>query len=396
MAPLLAVSLLLAVSSPLALASPLSAAQFPDWTITPPAAARTVEYADVPDGQRTAVIELVPDLVLGDEPGKPGEIFAGYPMARPLGDGRIVVLDTDSNRVQIFSPAGELLNAVGRRGQGPQDLLRATAIAATADGFVVAEAGNQRYNVWRLDGSHEGVVLAPAEPSVGYPNELHALSDGSFISLRASYGAEGERGQVISRFSLSDDVPPVVYAARRRSDVLTAPGGRPRLTIIGPSLTYAVGSGTAVYVTDREHHQVLKYDDSGNVDWALRVSREPLPYPGDYVERRVSQLRRRYPEVSRSDFDWPSYLPALSGIATDGSGRLYVFPYVRVDADTPPPARRPVDVYAPDGERIFAGWIRGMGRPWRDARDEHVYATDWDYDTEEWIAVRYRLVAPFE
>ena len=56
-----------------------------------------------------------------------------------------------------------------------------------------------------------------------------------------------------------------------------------------------------------------------------------------------------------------------------------------------------MDVYAPDGERIFAGWIRGAGRNlWNDAHGDHVYATDWSYETEEWQVVRYRLVVPFE
>ena len=46
---------------------------------------------------------------------------------------------------------------------------------------------------------------------------------------------------------------------------------------------------------------------------------------------------------------------------------------------------------------VFAGWMRGVGRRlWNDAHGEHVYATGWDYDAEEWRIVRYRLVTPFD
>lgn len=55
--------------------------------------------------------------------------------------------------------------------------------------------------------------------------------------------------------------------------------------------------------------------------------------------------------------------------------------------------RWPVDVYSPEGERLFTGWITPVA--WEVAHGDHVYALRYDAESGERMAVRYRMTTPF-
>ena len=51
---------------------------------------------------------------------------------------------------------------------------------------VVVPSRRQRYNVWRLDGTHERTLRLPsAGGRLGHPNEFHSLADGAFVGFKA-------------------------------------------------------------------------------------------------------------------------------------------------------------------------------------------------------------------
>ena len=77
-------------------------------------------------------------------------------------------------------------------------------------------------------------------------------------------------------------------------------------------------------------------------------------------------------------------MPACSGFDPDG-------PFIPESWDRP---EQPVDVYSPDGKRLFSGMIPMLRWGW--ARGDYVYGARTDPQTEEYTAVRYRLVEPFD
>lgn len=75
-----------------------------------------------------------------------------------------------------------------------------------------------------------------------------------------------------------------------------------------------------------------------------------------------------------------------------------MFPFIAADKVNDPQRRdpavvRPVDVYSPDGELLFAGMISGIS--WADAEGEYVYGSKLDRTVEEQRAVRYRIRRPW-
>ena len=126
---------------------------------------------------------------------------------------------------------------------------------------------------------------------------------------------------------------------------------------------------------------------------------ERPPYSQEAIDAALEGARRFRPDAVPSDYYIPDQQPALTSIAVDGHGHLWVFPWMYPAArrGTDPPERRPVDVYAAGGERLFSGWIKGdMTYGWPRARGDHVYVQEFHPHSGEIIIVRYRLLEPFQ
>jgi hypothetical protein len=91
-------------------------------------------------------------VVLGDDPGEPEALFGRVVGATVLDGGAIAVADQDGTRVLIFSPRGEFIGLIGRRGEGPTEFSTVTSIASTGDTLVVFDAGAWRTSTFTADG----------------------------------------------------------------------------------------------------------------------------------------------------------------------------------------------------------------------------------------------------
>jgi len=70
--------------------------------------------------------------------------------------GRVYVSDSGRDRVQVFSPEGELLATMGKKGTGPGELSNPRGVAVDDGGFVyVADSGNKRVVVYDPSGNFD-------------------------------------------------------------------------------------------------------------------------------------------------------------------------------------------------------------------------------------------------
>jgi hypothetical protein len=75
----------------------------------------------------------------------PAEAFYEPAVVRVDGAGRLHVLDTGNDRVQVFDVDGRYLRTLGRSGEGPGDLSRPMGMWVFGDGeVVIADSGNAR------------------------------------------------------------------------------------------------------------------------------------------------------------------------------------------------------------------------------------------------------------
>ncbi len=396
--------------------------EFADWVLPVPDGVPIKEYVRTSLEDRTEVaFELVEDLVIGGDSGDPNMAFY-RPIAVVAADnGNIFVVESGARRVQMFSPEGEFLKTLGKEGQGPGEFQRPMQATIAGDRLVVFDGLGRRLSIWTDDGEH---VVDQGLPVTSMPSRLAGLPDGRLVavsqeidfasvdpaamaagtmppttSVLGVYGTEYEQlERLVEIENRPLPSPDEMNDLRARTQSMIDRMAAPRLTFTG-------GGGQPIYATSSVEYQILAMDPDGEVSWALRVAGERRPIRKSSKELRIRSLARDEPDVTVDDFQWPDLDRAISGsILSDGHGRLYVSPLFdrpegEEDGEGPAvpesegspdaPVGRPVDVYSPDGDLIVAGRANGT---WSYARGDYVYHLRSDPDSEEILAVRYRLL----
>ncbi len=365
--------------------------EFPDWTIPVPEGTPIIEYAAVPMAERTERIELVEDLVIGGDTDDPQYSFYRPRSVAVDDSGRIYVADMGDHHVKIYNEKGEFLSTLGREGQGPGEFMGPRYATVAGPTLVVAD---MRLSIWDLSGEHLGDKMF----GTNIPWSLAGRDDGSVIARYAKVTESGGQEASIVRWDSEARVQ-ARYPSLPDADPLYFPSAdvRPRISLaVGSELpSCAAGPDGPIYLTQAGDYQVFAFDEEGEMIWALRVAEPRRPLSRIEIDRAMETVHSRFPDATENQIDWPAHEPALSHLMVDGHGHLYVFPYFVAGLE---PDEYKVDVYSPDGERLFAGWMPSMVEFWN-----QMFATHGDaiYDirnhkmTAEWQVVRYRLVEPF-
>ena len=378
--------------------------EFADWTIPVPEETRVIEYAPVPDEERTERIEFVEDLVIGSDDQDANQRFYQPRAVAVDASGSIYVLDSGNRQIQVFDVDGSFVTTMGGEGQGPGEFLHPTQIAVAGNHVVVYDEGGRKLSVWTLGGEHEGDRgvttfrgpwrIAGTDDGQLRISYLDSLDTGSRIYSVGTFTVDGEKVRDLGRFR----VPPEVVWRGERPPAVTAPVPQPYFALSGAGVVYVPGD----YL-----YQVVAVSEAGESLWALRVAGTWQPFPRSYVERTETMLKEWYPGIPTSEFLWPERSPAFADVEVDGHGHLYVFPWedtVRAPGMWSPATAaaatqdKPVDVYSADGERIFTGYFPARGAPYREweaARSDFVYRTVEFDESGGTVIVRYRLIEPF-
>jgi hypothetical protein len=147
---------------------------------------------------------LVPEFTLGSLEGDRPDVFSTISGLAVDADGRILVVDRNTNEVRIFSAEGEHLHTVGRTGEGPGEYTQINGLVRLpSDSLLVIDQQGNRYSILAPEGEYERSVRRQL-PFHGW------LFDG---------GIDGERAyELFAVFSETDQVPALVGTHLRDSE----------------------------------------------------------------------------------------------------------------------------------------------------------------------------------
>ena len=378
------------------------ALEFADWTIPVPEGTRIVEYAAVPIEERTERIELVRDLVIGGYGDDPNTAFYNAHDLAVAADGRVYVHDNGNHRIQVFDAEGTFVRTIGREGEGPGEIGGGGELEITGDKLI--RSGDRRLSAWTLDGEFLGDVQVEDGKRLMLPT---AFDDGSLLAGYMGGRLEDQPMYVrlVNVVRVSPEGTLVRdYAALRQASALftlSAGAGSIFVQIPGEAPGFVATADGSIYLTPGGEYQVLALDGDGAPRWALRVASSRVPFNDAHKEAAILKRPEDSDVVNIDDYvQWPELNPALANdsrlgghrpLGLDGRANVYVFPWVEKDEDRD---AWPVDIYSPEGERLFAGlipidhWIAALG--------EFIYRFEEHPETGEQQVVRYRLVEPFE
>jgi hypothetical protein len=341
-----------------------------------------------------------------------GAGLIGAPLALAIDESdNIYVSDQLRDEILQFDSDGRYVGSLGRLGPGPGEFSELGAIAIAGQRLVSTDTQTRRVSVWDLES--RALVSDRAIWRARRIFGLDGMVEGDVV---ASYTNRAEDGNAYRHvFRMSQHGGEVhVYASllispRPEAQFVRDNGGVTHfysLPIGTPEGGYAVSATGEVYLTRGNDYEVLALSGNGSARWTLSVSWPKEDVTQVEIDAAKDYLRDRDdPRLSEALIErvvFPQTNPALSrtfdnasngkSLRVDGLGFLYVFPNIPLPWDTDQ-RQRPVDVYSPDGEFVFAGLIENVN--WRVARDDYILALATDA-ADEWTAVRYRMEWPEE
>ncbi|HST62372.1 MAG TPA: 6-bladed beta-propeller [Longimicrobium sp.] len=355
-------------------------------------------------------------FALGKAEGAEHEMFGEVSSVAFDAAENLYVLDRQSGRVMVYDRTGRFLRQIGKKGQGPGELIQPMDLLFATDGtLVVSDLGRFGYSLFRTDGTfvrnvtaeglmpgaRAGLSWHPRGGVVGTFREAPGLQSGPpRISNAAPLMLVPFNGGQPSRIFA------VPSADRVTQSTAPGPGGGTSLTVMrGPppeftpatlvgvlpdgNVALSFTSGYTVRVVDL-NGQTLRY--------LQRPMRARLTTDRDREQAREARRERmasgrgrviistgggggpaRPPmsdaqlERMMGEMEFMDTIPALQGMRVSPSGKLLV---ERTGANVGDPG--PVDVITPEGQ--YLGTFTGIGLP--DAISRGGLAAYIDYDDD--------------
>lgn len=293
-------------------------------------------------------------------------------------DGNIAVLDCASACVRIYSPEGEFVRRIGRRGIGPGELQNIAFLAISEDGlvFISGEGGGilgfHVFDYTTGDWITSEQTMSPPTCLEGADGVSHLRADGEFD---VSTGEPVVCSRVC-RWQLEADEPEVIYH-EISFDYDPSDMGR-MITMLWDTYRIAAGFDGRVFVAPYDTQQALvyAYERDGTERFVLDLGYQPMMRTDEelQMERNVLRSRANIMDMDPAPMEPDSYRPLIRGLELDGEGNLWVH---RGDCGVPT-----FEVFDPDGEPIFTAVVDGNpadGDTWRFHLDGHgmlAYAED--------------------
>lgn len=280
-----------------------------------------------------------PTVDIGALDGDPNyQLYRASSVTR-LSDGRIVVANSGTHELRIYSSEGRYLQTIGREGEGPGEFEGSLWVdRIPGDTLVVWDQGSERISVFSPDGE----FVRSSDVDVGnlFPSVHDAFSDGSLLvdegfdpSIAA--GGDGPRQDTTTFFRIARDgawLDTLGSFPSEKKYVLTGSRGFSSFSIPFSSTTFVAASGDRFYVGTSSRYEITVYDGKGNVGRLIRGPERMLELNSGDIERyKEERLGRIENEDFRADVErmlaevsFPEALPAFMDLVVDKESNLWV------------------------------------------------------------------------
>lgn len=289
-------------------------------------------------------------LRMGVQEGEPEYQFFGLSDATRLPDGTLVASNVGSSELRFYSPEGDFVRSVGRRGAGPGEFGQFSSLRVCpmrGDRLAVEDAANDRINVFDHEGEYISTFRLEAGPeSGGRPAQVVGCVSEDLLLGHSYPGGgilRGDPGDIIDgevNYVAVDTTGGIAVDLARvatRPRFVNEAGGVVHYPYIplSPERLSASGRGS-LYLSRNGSASVERRDERGEVTSIARwvgVDREAVPSIWSrFVDESLAEIqrentRRRYARLYAQDLPLPDSTPALQELMLDAEGNLWAERY---------------------------------------------------------------------
>lgn len=278
-----------------------------------------------------------PVVIIGDAEGQPGHDLFGVRGGGVLSDGRIVVADGTSAQLRVFSPGGELVARIGRKGRGPGEFEALLWLQVVGGDTVYAyDYGLRRVSVFTSEGAlAKSYGIAPPTEA-GFPEPRGVLSNGSIVFVPGfdrRFGV-GERRDTVPFFLYDRNGALVgrIAAFPGREEFFARYGEAAMRSEVpfGRDVLSAAGDDR-ILIGATDSYALSLFDASGALEVVIRAGVRARPVRASEVEAwkrgKLSALpaeRRRLMQPLYEALPARETHPAFGAVAVDDGGMVWV------------------------------------------------------------------------
>ncbi|WP_420462478.1 6-bladed beta-propeller [Candidatus Palauibacter sp.] len=334
---------------------------------TLPNGAVLVRYPGLPaiDSVGAVVNEVRVDLRFGSVEGDdPNLTFGDIRGVEAASDGTIYVLDYLAAEVRAYSPDGEYVRTVARRGEGPGEILEANGIRLSGDTLLWIHDHSQ-WAIMGVDPNGEEIrrFTKPVR-TYGYiwtgvfDNQGRYWRSTSHSDEVRSYPPEmgvttGSARSYYKSYDLTSGATDSVYVGERtyRSYTYSVGGGwGVRGIPFEPGEITAINPSTGFWRAQNTSYRIARTNEAGDTLIVIEAGLEEQPVTAEDRSAYVAEVAEGDPDMRRYAEEvaslMPDVKPILAGLFVDEEGRLWVR---RV---TPADAPAFYDLFSDDGDYL--------------------------------------------
>ncbi len=245
-------------------------------------------------------------------------------------DGNIAILDCALACIRIYSPEGEYLRQIGRRGNGPGELQSIAFLGISEDGHVCLTGdGGGILGVHQFD-YYTGEWLG-SYPSLGTPATCIEGAEDSFyvrkdINLDTSSG-EPQILISISKYAFGEEDPVITYIEDTAPFILDNMASMVELVWYGYDVAADFSGNTYIAPRSAEDAVVIIYGSDGFETGCIELDLEPVLRTDEEIEMERLILTAKMSAMGNDQMpplEPDPYKPLIRGLEVDGEGNIWV------------------------------------------------------------------------
>lgn len=261
--------------------------------------------------------------------------------------GVIYAADSRLQKIHLFSPDGDYLDSLGRRGEGPGEFTRLDPnIRIRLDTLYVKDNNAKRINLFNLKTLQSfGTINIPNAKiegvPMGYLRDMFPLSNGNLmVSFMNTYFTAPQEEDIthkttVSLINTSGEFIkqnilqlPVLFPTDQRLIYLESNHGSRSMTVFTdlsfyPDTKMAISPAEQLYIGNTDSLILRRYDKDGELAGILQGTYQPAPLKDSDIDS-ISKGKRNTFEKAIDEIDHPDHWPAFRDFLFDDKSHCWI------------------------------------------------------------------------
>ena len=259
------------------------------------------------------VFSVEEELYIGDTEGKGNYVFNHLSYLAVDNEENIYAMDQGETHVKVFDKNGTFVRIIGKRGEGPGELLQPNEIFILDNNQLIIEDYIRNLTYYSLEGEY---IKAQSTTKI-FPIAILVNSQGKILAI-TNINEPDKSGKEIGLYDEN---------LNHLKNLISDPKPKPNPQILKtfqPKINWALLKDDQIVISYKADYELQIFDAQGKLTKKITKEHEPVRITEEDKKQRVRRVSEGRKLVV------PKYFPAIHSITTDDEGRIFVRTYKKI------------------------------------------------------------------